>query len=144
MADGAPVKQFAGEIGKATSEVVKDVKDEFGKAIEAGVQSAVGTQLTPQQMQQKQAEDAQKLAEARRKIEYWKKIDLEQKQVRQKKQQIQMQKQQIEEQEKQKKKMEEMQRKQSIPQVGKRQRFRLTEDIARTKQEIGKGHGVGG
>ena len=142
MADGAAVKQFAGEMGKATSEVVKDVKDELGKAIEAGVQSAVGTQLTAQQIQQKQTEDAQKLAEARRKIEYWKKIDLEQKQVRQKKQQTQMQKQQLEEQEKQKKKMEEMRKKQAIPKPG--QKLELTEDIAITRQEIGKGHGVGG
>ncbi len=100
MADGGvAVKQFAGEMGKATSEVVKEAKDEIGKAIEAGVQSVVGTQLTSQQIQQKQAEEQQKLAEARRKIEYWKKIDQEQKTLRGKEKQIQLQREQAEEQE---------------------------------------------
>ena len=142
MADGGGVKQFTDEIEQATNEVAKDVKDAVGQTIEQGVQSVAGTQLTPQQIQQKELDRQKGLLETRRKIEYWKKIDQEQKTLRGKEKQIQLQKQQAEEQETQRKKMEEAQKKKAIPKPG--QQLGIHEDIARTRQEIGKGHGVGG
>lgn len=129
---------------QATAEVVKDVKDQVGQMIEQGVQSVAGKQLTPQQIQQKELERQKKLADTRRKIKWYQDIAAAQRQVREKEKQLKLPRQQAEEQEKQSKKMEEAQRKQPIPQVGKRQGPLLREDIARTRQEIGKGHGVGG
>ncbi|MDD5416121.1 MAG: hypothetical protein PHE48_03920 [Candidatus Daviesbacteria bacterium] len=102
MADGGnAIKQFGGEVAQAAGEVAKDVKDSVGEALEQGVQSVVGTQLTPQQIQQKQLEDQKKLTEARRKIAFYQKIDQEQKAVRQQNKQKEMQKLQTQQQEKQ-------------------------------------------
>lgn len=152
MADGglSGIKQVTEETAQTVGEVAKDVKDEIGRAIEQGVQSVAGTQLTPQQLQpfdsaqgkQKQLEDQQKLAEARRKIDYWKKIEQEQKKVREEEKQKQLQIQQFEEQEKQKKKMEEAKRKQIFSTPAKAPS--LSEAIARTQAERSKGRGVGG
>lgn len=139
---GSGVKQFAEEMGQTAGEVVKDVKDEVGQMIEQGAQSIAGKQFTPQQIQQKQLEDQQKLAEARRKIKWWKDIAAAQKKVREEEKQKQLQRQQLEEQEKQKKKMEEARRKQAIPQVAKP--LTISEAIARTQAERSKGRGVGG
>lgn len=145
MADsGSGVKQFTEEMGQAASEVTKDVRDNVGQMIEQGVQSIAGKQLTPQQLQQKELERQKKLAETRKRLKWFQDIEAAQRKVREQEKQKQLQRQQVEEQEKQKKKMEEAQRKQPIPQVGKRQGPLLREDIARTRQEIGKGHGVGG
>ena len=61
MADGASgVKQFSEEMGQAAGEVAKDVKDSVGEVLEQGVQSVVGTQLTPQQIQRKEIERQKK------------------------------------------------------------------------------------
>lgn len=129
---------------QATAEVAKDVKDQVGQMIEQGAQSVAGKQLTPQQIQQKELERQKKLAETRRKIKWYQDIAQQQKQVREKEKQLKLQRQQAEEDEKQSKKMAEAQRKQAIPQVGKLKGPMLREDLARTRQEIGKGHGVGG
>lgn len=83
MADsGSGLKQFTEEMEQAGGEVVEEAKDQVGQAIEHGIQSVVGTQLTPQQLQQKQLDEQKQLAETRRKIEWYKKIELEQKKVR--------------------------------------------------------------
>ena len=131
--------------GSAVGEIVKDVKDAVGEAIEQGVQSVVGTTLNPQQMnkptvseQQKQLEDQKKLAETRRIIEHYKRIDTEQKGVRQQIKQKEMQKQQEEQQEQ----MKTIQQKQL--QMEAKKPIVLREDIARTQAERGKGRGVGG
>ncbi|MDD5147640.1 MAG: hypothetical protein PHV63_03800 [Candidatus Daviesbacteria bacterium] len=102
MADGgSAIKQFGGEVAQVVGEVAKDVKDSVGQAIEQGVQSVVGTQLTPQQIQQKQLEDQKKLAETRRKIDFYKQTDQAQKQVREENKQKEMQKLQNQQQEEQ-------------------------------------------
>lgn len=102
MADGKGViGQFTEETGEVLKEVANDVKDSVGEVLEQGFQSVAGTQLTPQQIQQKQAEDQKKIAENRKKIAFWQKITEEQRVVRQKKKQEEIQKQQNQQQEKQ-------------------------------------------
>lgn len=102
MADsGGAVKQFSEEITQTTGEITKDVKDSLGQAIEQGAQSIVGTQLTPQQLQQRQQEDQKNLAETRRKIEWLKKLDQEQKMVREQNKQKETQRFQSQKEEKQ-------------------------------------------
>lgn len=84
MADsGSGISQATEEVAQTVGEVAKDVKDAAGEAIEQGIQSVVGIQLTPQQIQQKQLEDQKKLAEARGKIAFWEKTQKEQIKVRQ-------------------------------------------------------------
>lgn len=145
MADGGSgMKQFTGEMGQVAAEVAKDVKDEVGQMIEQGVQSVVGKQLTPQQVQQKQQDEQKQLAEARRKIKWYQDLTAAQKRVHEQEKQKQQQNQQAEQQQAENKKVEEAQRKQPIPQPGKLRPVRIREDIARTRQEIGKGRGVGG
>lgn len=83
MADsGGGLKQFTEEMEQAGREVVRDVKDDFGEMIEQGIQSVAGTTLTPQQIQQKQQDEQKKLAETRRKIDWYRKIESEQKKIR--------------------------------------------------------------
>lgn len=101
MANNGIIGQFADETAETVREIAQDVKDEVGQTVEQGIQSIAGTQLTPQQIQQKQAEDQKKIAENRKKIAFWQKITEEQRVVRQKKKQEEMQKQQNQQQEKQ-------------------------------------------
>lgn len=145
MADGgSAVKQFAEETTEVAKEVVKDVKDSVGQALEQGVQSVIGTQLTPQQIQQKQLEDQKKIAEKRREIKWYQDIAVAQKKVRDEEKQKQMQRKQAEVQEQQTKQAKEIQQKQSIPQPGQPLKETLTEEIARTQVERSKGRGIGG
>lgn len=84
MADsGNGISQATEEVVQAAGEVAKDVKDSVGQVLEQGVQSVAGPNLTPQQVQQKQQQEQQQLAETRRKIDWYKKIDEEGKRVRQ-------------------------------------------------------------
>lgn len=143
MADiGSGLKQVAEETVEVVQEVAKEVKDELGQALEQGAQSVVGTQLTPQQIQQKELERQKELAETRRKIKWYQDIETAQKDVGQKEKQKQLLRQQAQEQEEQKEKMEEAKRKQLIPEPAKPPS--LSEAIARTQAERGKGRGVGG
>jgi len=121
----------------AIAEVSRDIKDSVGEMIEQSVQSITAPQLTPQQIQQKQMQDQKDLAEARRKIQWFKNLTAAQKKVRDQEKQKQMQKREPE---------AEAQKKQVvITPAGKRQPGTpIREDIARSRQEIGKGHGVGG
>ena len=140
MADsGNAVKQFTGEVAQAAGEIVKDVKDSVGGALEQGVQSVVGTQLTPQQIQQKQLSDQKELAETRRKIAFYKKTDQEQRMTRQQEKQKQTQVQQAETQQQQTRKVQQI-REQTVKAPGQP----LREDLARTQAERGKGRGIGG
>lgn len=132
------------DIAQAAGEVAKDVKDSVGQAIEQGVQSVTGTQLTPQQIQQKQLEDQKKIAETRRTIKWYEDIATSQKAVREKEQQKQMQGKQEEIQQQQAKKTQEIQQKQPIPQPGRPESDIIREDLARTQMERSKGRGVGG
>ena len=151
MADSAgKIGQFTDEVEQATEEVASDVKDSVGEMIEQGVQSVAGPNLTPQQLQQKQLDEQQRLNKARRTIKWYQDIAAAQKKVRDEEQQKKLQKQQEEEQEKQKKKLEEEAKRKIIISPAKKtpavpgQPVPQAEEIARTKQEIGKGHGVGG
>ncbi len=76
------IGQFQDEMEQTGEEVVRDVKDSVGQALEQGVQSVVGTPLTQQQIQQKQQDEQKKIIEARRKISFWQKTDQEQKNIR--------------------------------------------------------------
>lgn len=138
MADGKNVVgQFAEEIVEEVGEVVKEVKDEVGQALEQGAQSVVGTQLTPQQIQQKQLEDQKKLAEVRRKMAFYQKVDQEQKAVRQQNKQKEIQRLQTQQQEKQEEQVKEIQVKQTKKQG-------LSEAVLRSQAEYKPGKGVGG
>lgn len=77
------IGQFKDEVEQTASEVAQDVKDSVGQMIEQGVQSVIGTNLTPQQIQQKQQEEQKQIAEARRKIAFYQKTAQEQQIVRQ-------------------------------------------------------------
>lgn len=101
MADGGAVKQFAEEVVQEVGEVVEEVKDEVGQALEQGAQSVVGTQLTPQQIQQKQAEEQKQLTETRRKIAFYQRTAKEQAIIRQENKQKETQRLQAQQQEKQ-------------------------------------------
>lgn len=135
---GSGGNQFASEMKSTVTEVAKDVKDAVGEMIEEGVQSAVGSQLTPQQLQQKQLEDQRELAEARRKIEFLKRIDQEQKTVRQANKQKEMQRLQNQQQD-QTKSVQTAQ----IPKMAKKPGG-LPQEVLRTRVEIKVGKGVGG
>src|SRR3989344_3355950 len=100
MSDG--FKGAVGEAVKTTNEaVIKPLTDEVGKAIEEGFQAVTGKQLTPQQIAQKQQQDQKKIADAQRKIQYWKQIEEAKSAVRSKQQQVQIQTQQVKQQESQ-------------------------------------------
>ncbi len=112
------IGQFQDELEQTGGEVVQDIKDSVGEAIEQGVQSVVGTPLTQQQIQQKQQDEQKKIMEARRKISFWQKTDQEQKNIRMQEKQKKMQKQQEETQVKQAKKVEEIEEKQGVVENG--------------------------
>ncbi len=152
MANSANViGQFTDEVEQATGEVVEDVKDSVGQAIEQGLQSVTGKQLTPQQIQQKQQEDQTQLIQARKKIKWIQDVALAQRKVQQEeKQKASLNKQQQEDQEHQKKLAQQANNKSIIspakkaPPVPGQKAPAVEEEIARSKQEIGKGHGIGG
>lgn len=151
MANSANIiGQFKDEVEQTATEVAKDVKDGVGQMIEQGLQSVAGKTLTPQQIQQKQLEEQKKLVEARRKIKFYQDTEVKLKQIREEKRQKDLQRIQQEEEERQKKKLEEEQKKKIIISPAKKtpqfpgQPLPQREEIARTRQEIGKGHGVGG
>lgn len=125
------VSQIPQEISEAA---VKPVIDEVGKAIEQGIQSVVGSQLTPQQLQEKQLEEQKKLAHARRVIEHYRRIEEAQRAVRTAKKQEEMQKKQEESQQKQAQEIKKEQKKQKLPE----------EVRARAMAEMKAGRGVGG
>ena len=58
---GGGGKQFTDEIKSEAVDVAKEVTDQVGQMVEQGVQSITGTQLTPQQIQQKEQDRQEKL-----------------------------------------------------------------------------------
>ncbi len=151
---GNVIGKFTDEVEQAAGEVGQDMKDAVGEMIEQGVKSVADPTLTAQQLQQKQQEDQKKEIDRQKQLAYtrnWlKNLEASQKRVREEEKQKRLQKQQLEEQEKQKKKMEEQARKTRIISPARKappmpgQPTPVVEEIARTRQEIGKGHGVGG
>ncbi len=152
MADSTSrIGDFTDELEQATGEVVADVKDQVGQAIEQGVQSITGSQLTPQQIQQKHQEDQQELAWNRKIIRRYQDIAASQKKVSDQDKQQQMQKQQLEDEEKKQKKLAEEAKKRVVISPAKKPPLMpgqkapsVEEELARSKQETGKGHGIGG
>lgn len=167
------VKQIAGEMGQAAKEVVKEdvsgaIKDIGQQAMESLTGSYQDPQKSlqnqpnpPQQLQQQQAQaqqmqqkqDEQKrMSWARSVIDYFKKTNREVKQVGDKRQQEWMQRQQEEQQKSEKEKAEAERRKQAIPNPAKAKtgpgimpgKKPLTEDVARSHQELSAGRGKGG
>lgn len=131
---GSGGNQFAGEVVDTVKEVAADVKDSVGEAIEQGVQSVAGPQLTSQQIQQKQLEDQKQLAETRRKIAWLKNVDQEQKVVRQVNKQKESQRVETVKQEKQV----------EVQQIQAKQQKKTPEEVLRSQAELRAGKGVGG
>lgn len=150
MANSANViGQFKDEVEEATEEVITDVKDEVGQMIEQGVQSVVGSTLTPKQLQQKQLDEQKRLAQARKTIKWYQDITAAQRRVREEERQKRLQKQQQEEQEKQKKKQEQEEKKKVIISPARKTpqfpgQAPIREDIALSRPELKGGHGKGG
>ena len=132
MADGD-----SGIAGTVAEAVVKPVKDEIGQIIEVAGQSITGKTPSPQQTQQKLREDQVKMADAQRRINWWKQLSAQQQAVRNEKKQVVVQQDSEKKQEAKIKQFEIVQKKQDAA-------VRQREEIARTRQESGKGHGVGG
>lgn len=89
----ANIKQMIGgtfeDIGEA---VVQPMKDGVGQALEQGAQTTTNTSpITPQQKQKTQTEVQGRLVEARRKIDWWKKLAQEQQKVRDQQKQEELQ-----------------------------------------------------
>lgn len=106
MADGGNViGKFSDEIEQVASEVVQDVKDETGQLIEQGIQSVMGTPLTPQQIQQRQQEERKKELERQNQLTYTRKwlsnLQTAQEKVRQENKQKEQQRLQAQKQEEQ-------------------------------------------
>lgn len=132
MADGRyPIGGTFEDVGEA---VVKPVSDEVGKALEQGVQvvSGTGQQVSQANVQAKQIETRTRLAEARRKIKWWKDLEEAQKRVREGLKQKSFDS------------AQDRQKQQEIQQfeVSKKQQKNVTLERQKTKTEI-KG-GVGG
>ena len=151
MADsGNAIGQFTDEVEQATSEMAEDVKDSVGEMIEQGVQTTFGPKLTPQQIQQKQAEDQKRMTKVRSDLKWYQAIAADQKKLTEQRKQEKLQKQQSEEQEKEQKIQDDRVNKKRIFSPAKKtpavpgQPVPQMEEIARTRQEVGKGHGVGG
>lgn len=115
MADANVLGKFNDELEQTTSEVVGEVKDAVGEALEQGIQSVAGPKLTAQQLQQKQQEDQQKEIDRQKKITYTRqwiknlsaaqdKVRMENKQKEQQRLQNQQQEEQFKEMKKEEKK----------------------------------------
>ena len=139
------IGNFTDELEEGVKEVVTEVKDAVGEAIEENAQTAMGTTLTPQQIQQQQINDQKATAEVRRKLQYHQatKADLDKEiQANKQKEAQRRQDQQQEEQQKQMRKIEN--KKASPPKPGAPMEESMeAEEVARTRQESGKGHGIG-
>lgn len=88
MADaGGVIGQFKDEIVETTKNVASEISDQVEQAAEQGIQSITGiqsnSQITPQQVQQKEQADQNQLAETRRVIKWHTDIAEAQKKVRQ-------------------------------------------------------------
>ncbi|MBU1000417.1 hypothetical protein KKE78_03435 [Patescibacteria group bacterium] len=134
------IKQFTGEGKQAVGEIAKEVKDSVGEALEQATQSVVGAQPSPQQIQQKQAEDQKQIAEARRKIRWYQDLATAQKAEINKQKQTQTQSQQAEAQEQHAKKIDNAQ----MQQAPKKPGMVIPEEVLRSQAERKAGKGLGG
>lgn len=143
-------KQFAGEMKSAVGEVVKDVKDQVGQALEQGAQAVTGNQPTPQQIQQKKQEEQKRLMWARKVIDYYKNTEAAVKKVREVNQQKEQQRLKEWEEKKKRDAQKKAQRSQGIISPAKKapqvpgQPAQEREDLLRSQQERHSGRGIGG
>ncbi len=139
MSNTNVIGQFQDEIEQTSNEVTEDAKDSVGEAIEQGVQSIVGPQLTPQQQQEKQQQDQKKEIDRQKQLSYtrkWlgdlqkaqEKVRAENKQKEQQRLQAQQEEEQVTETKKEEKKKKQI----------------TDEARARTMAETKVGKGVGG
>lgn len=94
MSDGSVPGSVAEAFKTANEAVIQPAKDEIGEMIEAGVQAITGASDDPQKQAMKQQKHQEKLADAQRKVQWWKQIEAQQAALRQQNQQQQVQKQQ--------------------------------------------------
>ena len=100
------------EVAPVAQEVVADVKDAVGQAIEAGVQSVIGTTIDPQQVQKKEEERQKKIAEVRWQIQQLNKTNTEIERIRKEKEEKEKQKLQAQVQQQQTEQVQIQQKKQ--------------------------------
>lgn len=139
------VKQAViGAIQDTNEALIKPIRDEVGQALEQGVKAVVvgpptvqQQHITQQQIQHNEAKRQVDLAEARRKVDFWRRIDQEQQVVRQKRTQELMQKNQVKQQEEKVK---------QIKIVKKTEKKNIAKDAAikASQAESKVGKGVGG
>lgn len=152
---GNRIGDFTDEVEEATNEVAQDVKDSIGEMIEQGVQSVLGSHLTPQQInnptaseQQREVEEQKKLAKIRKTIKWYQDISAAQKKVRDEEKQKKLLLKQEEEEEKRRKKQQEEEKKKIIISPARKTsgpgQPPLREDIALSRPELKGGHGKGG
>ncbi len=138
MSDGSGI---GGQVRQVVKEsVIQPVINEAKTDLEVVTQSVAGVApVTPQQQAQKQQEDQQKILDARRKLEFYKKIEQDQTKVRtERKQKEEEYKKAIDEKMRVKQYQVTPVAQPALP--GKPMR----EDIARTKAELRAGRGSGG
>ncbi len=149
LGGGGP-KNFAGEMKVAAGEAVRDFKDQVGQALEQGVQSVAGKQLTPQQIQQKREEEQKRLIWARKVIDYHKQTEAAMKKMREIGQQKEQQRLQEWEEKNKKDAAKKAQAKKRIISPAKAnpqaigQLTQENEELLRSKQELHSGRGIGG
>lgn len=102
------IGKFTDETTETVGEVAKDVKDAVGQALEQGVQSITGSQLTPQQIQQKQQAEQKRLSDTRKWLQD---VEIAQQKVRAENKQKEEQRLQAQKQEEQVAEIEEKQEK---------------------------------
>ncbi len=155
MANSNVIGQFTDELEETAEQVVEEVKDSIGEMIEQGVQSVKASPpLTPQQIQQNQEEEESKKIELRRQLKFRETVKTELNDAYQQTAEEEKQRKELEQQEEENKKREQQQKNARIisparkvpPVLGQTaQPVELEEEaVARTRQESGKGHGVGG
>lgn len=109
------IGQFRDEVIETTGEVAKDAGESVMDALEQVGQSVAGSQLTPQQIQQKQQEDQKKELDRQKQLAYTRrwlgnlemvqaKVRAENKQKEQQRLQVQQQEEQVVEMKKEEKK----------------------------------------
>ncbi len=112
------IKGAVAEVTPVVQEAAKDLQDSVGQAIEQGVQSIVGGQMDPQQIQKKEADRQKQIQEVRWQLQQLQKTEAEIEKVRKEKEQKERERLQAQAQEQQVKKMQlDQAKKQSKPQI---------------------------
>lgn len=106
---GGVIGAMTEEMAPVAEGVKQEVTDSVGQAIEAGVQSVMGTVMDPQQIQKKEEDRQKKIAEVRWRIQQLNRTNAEIEQIRKEKEQKEKQRIHAQVQEQQQKKQMQMQ-----------------------------------